>query len=72
LGSWKLIHEYEGEPEAERTHVYFRLVMEALSGSNYVGGGDNFTEAKGDSCNPVTLPPVKSQVFNLGFKNWWK
>jgi hypothetical protein len=42
--AWKFMHKYSGKPEAERTHVYFRLVREALSGSNYVG--DNLTDVK--------------------------
>jgi hypothetical protein len=67
--AWKFMHEYIGKPEAERTHVYFRLVHEALTGSNYVG--DNFTEVKkGDSLLDSLNPGVftSSAVPNFQLK----
>ncbi len=62
------MHEYIGKPESERTHIYFRLVREAVSGSNYVG--ENFTAVKKgddllDSSNPGVFTSSEVSNFQL-------
>jgi hypothetical protein len=66
--AWKFMHEYIGKPESERTHIYFRLVREAVSGSNYVG--ENFTAVKKgddllDSSNPGVFTSSEVSNFQL-------